>query len=205
MSYQLVKNSRKNLKERCVYVMGGVCQLCGYHKTVSALEFHHIDPEQKDFAIGHNTNVSWGKARNEIKKCALLCANCHREVHSGEFDFQLYSPFDEEKAREIDLIYQKLKTHEIVYCKYCGKEISRDARTQQCRECYEKNIQIEKENKHNITRELLKDLIRTKPFTHIGKMYGVSDNAVRKWCDKYGLPRSSKEIKSYSDEQWELI
>ena len=36
-------------------------------------------------------------------------------------------------------------------------------------------------------------------------MYGVSDNAIRKWCDSENLPRKSKEIKSYSDEEWDLI
>ena len=56
-----------------------------------------------------------------------------------------------------------------------------------------------------ISREELKKLIRTTPFTTIGKQYGVTDNAVRKWCDKYNLPRKVKEIKSYSDEEWKLI
>lgn len=56
-----------------------------------------------------------------------------------------------------------------------------------------------------ISREELKKLIRATSFTTIGKQYGVTDNAVRKWCDKYNLPRKVKEIKSYSDEEWELI
>lgn len=54
-------------------------------------------------------------------------------------------------------------------------------------------------------REELKYLIRTLPFTQIGKMYGVSDNAVRKWCDFEKLPRKKKEINSYSDSEWEKI
>ena len=53
--------------------------------------------------------------------------------------------------------------------------------------------------------EELKDLIRIKPFTKIGEQYQVSDNAIRKWCDKYNLPRKATEIKKYSDEEWELI
>lgn len=56
-----------------------------------------------------------------------------------------------------------------------------------------------------ITREELKNLIRTTPFTRIGEQYNVSDNAVRKWCDKYNLPRKVSEIKQYSDEEWEKI
>ena len=53
-----------------------------------------------------------------------------------------------------------------------------------------------------ISREDLKFLIRVEPFTHIAERYGVTDNAVRKWCDKYSLPRHSREIKRISDEDW---
>ena len=55
------------------------------------------------------------------------------------------------------------------------------------------------------SRKELKQLIRTKPFTQIGKMYGVSDNAIRKWCDFEKLPRKKNEINKYTDEEWELI
>jgi hypothetical protein len=48
-------------------------------------------------------------------------------------------------------------------------------------------------------------LIRTTPFTQIGKQFNVSDNAIRKWCDKYDLPRKSSEIKKYSNNEWENI
>ena len=53
-----------------------------------------------------------------------------------------------------------------------------------------------------VTREELKNLIRTMPFTKIGEKFNVSDNAIRKWCDKYNLPRKSSDIKKYSDEEW---
>lgn len=71
--------------------------------------------------------------------------------------------------------------------------------------------QKEKKNKQSqkwhcpLSRKELKDLIRTFPFTKIGNDFGVSDNTIRKWCDKYSLPRTKKEIKSYSDEEWNLI
>lgn len=55
------------------------------------------------------------------------------------------------------------------------------------------------------SREELKQLIRTKPFTQIGKIYGVSDNAIRKWCDFEKLPRKKNEINKYTDEEWALI
>ena len=55
------------------------------------------------------------------------------------------------------------------------------------------------------TKEELKEMIRIKPFTQIAQQYKVTDNAVRKWCDSYGLPRTKTEINSYSDEEWKLI
>lgn len=56
-----------------------------------------------------------------------------------------------------------------------------------------------------VTREELKELIRTKPFTQIGKQFNVSDNAIRRWCDKFNLPRKSTEIKKITDEEWKNI
>ena len=49
------------------------------------------------------------------------------------------------------------------------------------------------------------NLIRTKPFVEIGKMFKVSDNTIRKWCDSYNLPRKVTDIKKYSDIEWEKI
>jgi hypothetical protein len=46
------------------------------------LEFHHLDPSEKDFVIA-TAAKSWGKNRilKEMKKCEVLCANCHRKHH----------------------------------------------------------------------------------------------------------------------------
>lgn len=52
------------------------------------------------------------------------------------------------------------------------------------------------------SRDELKKLIRTMPFTKIGEKFGVTDNAIRKWCDGYDLPRRVKDIKAISDEDW---
>ena len=84
------------------------------------------------------------------------------------------------------------------YCSVCGCEISYGAT--KCLSC------CNKEKSKNIPdRNTLKNLIRNTPFTQIGKKYNVTDNAVRKWCDKYGLPRRSGDIKKYSEEEWILL
>lgn len=56
-----------------------------------------------------------------------------------------------------------------------------------------------------VTREELKSLIRTTPFVKIGEKFKVTDNTIRKWCDKLGLPRRVCDIKKYSDEEWSKI
>ena len=88
------------------------------------------------------------------------------------------------------------------YCQDCGVEINKGAI--RCITCYNKYRTVPLENMP-VTREELKELIRIKPFTQIGKQFQVSDNAIRKWCDKFSLPRKSSEIKKYSDDDWSKI
>ena len=70
-------------KQKCVDYKGGCCQACGFSKHNSALEFHHLDPSQKDFGIGSKTSKPFESLKAELDKCALLCSNCHRMVHAG--------------------------------------------------------------------------------------------------------------------------
>ena len=89
---------------------------------------------------------------------------------------------------------------EKVYCCDCGIEIcSGSIRCLKCHSIFNRKV------KNRPSREELKNLIRTKPFTQIGVIYSVSDNSIRKWCDDYKLPRKASVIKKYSDEEWELI
>jgi predicted HNH restriction endonuclease len=76
-----VKRRRRELRKQAVNYAGGKCILCNYNKCLHALEFHHKDPTQKDFGISNGNCNSWNRMRNEIDKCILVCANCHREIH----------------------------------------------------------------------------------------------------------------------------
>lgn len=67
-----------------------------------------------------------------------------------------------------------------------------------CVECASKNARkVERPS-----REGLKELLRLKSFVEIGKIYGVSDNAVRKWCKTYNLPTKMSDIKSINSNDW---
>lgn len=72
---------RLSLKTQAIAHLGGRCQKCGYNRCVVALEFHHLDGLDKDFDISSKT--SWATIEPELKKCVLLCSNCHRETHDG--------------------------------------------------------------------------------------------------------------------------
>lgn len=73
---------RVNIKQRLVDYKGGKCQICGYDRCINALEFHHVNPEEKDFTISGGTK-SFDTLKPEIDKCILVCSNCHREIHAG--------------------------------------------------------------------------------------------------------------------------
>ena len=90
----------KKVKQKCVEYKGGKCSTegCGYNKCSKALDFHHLDPTTKSFTITEYLTSS--PIRNlldenkevllpdiliqELDKCILLCANCHRELHYDE-------------------------------------------------------------------------------------------------------------------------
>lgn len=66
-----------------VKLLGSKCQLCGYDKCIQSLVFHHKDPTTKKFNLSHGLQRSMPieDLINEAKKCLLLCANCHFELH----------------------------------------------------------------------------------------------------------------------------
>ena len=74
---------RKKVREMAITYKGGKCQNCGYSRCADALEFHHTNPSQKDFNISNKGHTrSWKRVKEELDKCVMLCANCHREIHS---------------------------------------------------------------------------------------------------------------------------
>jgi 5-methylcytosine-specific restriction endonuclease McrA len=76
------RSRRVKYKQNAVDMAGGKCSVCGYCKCISALEFHHLDPSEKEISIRYGLGRE--KLESELKKCVLLCANCHREVHSSQ-------------------------------------------------------------------------------------------------------------------------
>jgi 5-methylcytosine-specific restriction endonuclease McrA len=79
-----VQRRRWEGRRKALAYTSGRCQVCGYDRCADALEFHHLSSAEKDVGISSRGGTrSWRKIREELSQCVLLCANCHREVHSG--------------------------------------------------------------------------------------------------------------------------
>jgi transposase len=79
-----VARRRRAVRMSVVSEAGGRCAECGYDAYLGALQFHHIDPGEKEFALSsQGLTRSLERVRREAEKCVLLCANCHAEVEGG--------------------------------------------------------------------------------------------------------------------------
>ena len=77
------------------------CFLCGYDQHARSLDFHHLDPSKKEMAISQFMSIariSEEDLLEEIGKCVVLCANCHRMIH----DFVYYEPQKKYKMVQTD-------------------------------------------------------------------------------------------------------
>ena len=126
-------------------------------------------------------HIDGDKNNNTLENLTFLCPNCHTQTDT-------YGAKNSKK-------YGTRTTQQ--YCIDCGKPISRSAT--RCNQCAHNFIS------KCISKEELKQLIRTQSFCEVGRRYGVSDNAIRKWCKSYQLPSTKKDIKAYSDEEWEKL
>lgn len=174
------------------------CSKCGYDQNISALDFHHIDPNTKKFTLdGKNlTSKNIEDIFIEAEKCIVLCANCHREHHNPQTNLSQLNYKSENVIKFFVKYAQEKDTipKEKNFCKKCGKELlTSDAEI--CQDCH-----------HFLTRKVewptkeeLNTLILTKSLVAISKIYGVSDNNVRRWCKNYDLPYKLSDIKKYKE------
>lgn len=77
---QKIRNRRT--KEILAKENGSKCQICGYDRCLAALDFHHSDPNTKERQM---KGLSLKLARKEVKKCILVCSNCHKEIHNPDY------------------------------------------------------------------------------------------------------------------------
>lgn len=174
------KNSRAVIKclrkKKIDFVesFGGKCQVCGYNKCINALEFHHIEDKKEQPS---QVIFRWSKKRafEELKKCVLLCANCHREAHFKDKDVELKIPISiwiEVKCEQCQGLFQTQRSDS----KFCSTT---------CKQIFERRAE-------RPSREELFELVNRFSFLELGKKFNVSDNAIRKWCRSYGINPKTK-------------
>jgi len=199
-----VKRWRKRTKERIIKAMGGQCACCGYKKCDAALVLHHINPEKKEFGLGaiRASSIAWPKIVIELRKCVMVCHNCHNEIHNNILKIPEDAPKFNEKYAIYKLMHnkpqkyydeqkqiqqqtqrqiqkqkreekQKLNTHP---CKKCGKPAKRD-RTYCSISCaaFDRSTKIIWPNTN-----VLIEMVEQSSYLAVGKKLGVSDNAIRK-------------------------
>jgi len=169
---EIVVRAQKRKKIKAVNYFGGKCQKCGYDKCVDALEFHHIDKDQKEERPSYIiTHWSWERVLPELEKCILVCSNCHKEIHANSINLDLRNyvkPWIDKICLTCNTPFKTKMPDQ----KYCSNE------------CYSFANRITERP----TKEQLSDLITDKiSWTKMGKMFHVSDNAVRKWARAYKI------------------
>lgn len=120
---------------------------------------------------------------NRLENLRWVCPNCNQQLETTGF-----------KGGAKDH-----KLHKKYYCIECGKEVTYKRRY--CHKCASKLTR----KAERPSREKLKELIRNFSFTKIGDSFGVSGNAIRKWCINENLPKRKREILQYTDSEWENI
>lgn len=173
-----VVRAQKRKKAFAVERFGGKCTVCGYSKCLAALEFHHVDNKEEapSYVI---YRWSWKRAKKELKKCILVCANCHREIHHEESDISFRV-----------VIKPWLKTQ----CKCCLLEF--DTKNESQKYCCQRCRETGSRKTGRPPKEELMKLISDKiPWVLLGQRYGISDNGVRKWARAYDIQWEKRKYK----------
>ena len=149
--------------------------MCGYKRNYASLDFHHLDPQDKEFDWSKLRLKKWDLILKELSKCILLCRNCHGELHNPQafIDDQYELRLNDNNNLNLDL----KPTGKCLYCEcdvYGSKFCSTNCSTLSRR----KSIRPK-------TKEELEKLIQENGYVKTGKLFGVSDNAIRKWLNQY--------------------
>lgn len=169
----LQKKRWKDRKVKIVELLGGQCERCGYDKNYAALDLHHINPDDKEYLLRDVIRRPWNVVIAEIRKCELICKNCHSEHHHPQWNkHDIEQPTQHAKHLEHKRpIY--VNTSECPVCKkpsygttYCSNQCAQFSR---------------RKVKARPTKEELSEMAKHMSICAIGRQFGVSDNAIRKW------------------------
>lgn len=177
MNKKTVYTRKRNIgiKKALIAYKGGKCQRCGYCKDIPRVyDFHHSNPDEKDFTIG-NCKCGLEILKKEADKCILVCKNCHAEIHH-ELDIDKYNEATSYKVRESMVLYEKK-------CKTCGNSfITRFENQQTCKFGCNKAKMPNREELENKFKEL-----NSKRAV---KYFKCSHATLIEWLDFYKIPHN---------------
>lgn len=199
-SVESVDKRRKQLRHEIVLYKGGKCEICGYDKCEAALEFHHLNPEEKEFQLSCGNTYSIEKLKKEADKCILVCANCHREIHdkinNDKYQSKINQYLDDwDKQFDIEQIKKDIND------KLTQKEIAlkNNLSIPTLRYYLKKNNIVMKEKRVYDIQDMIVLMKKYKNYTKVGKELGISDNAVKKRFKKHGYPTKLKDLLEFLD------
>lgn len=179
MSTESVNLWRINTKNRIVEAFGGKCGICGYNKCNASLALHHINPSDKEFSFSkvRANPKSWDKIVIELRKCVMICHNCHSEVHDGITQLP-------DNITKFDETYTKYKeTHANVHpCPVCNI-MTPDWKTTCSSKCSAKYSHSNRMQWNSIN---LSKLLETNTPNEIATTYNCSIATIYKRINKIG-------------------
>ena len=213
---EAVANKRKRNKIKLVEYKGGKCEICGYNKCIDALEFHHLDPSEKEYGLSNGNTSNFEKMKSEADKCILVCANCHREIHAKEREEKKKNKEEEflYRINEFYQVHQELrKDSNFIKTVFASETFKNDVKEKVPKKELSKKYNIGlttitkylkdnnlwyTENNNNeklksyTVDEFINDFKKLSNIEAIGRKFGVTGNAIKKWCKKNGLPYKKK-------------
>ncbi len=170
--YERDRHKKLARRIKIVKLMGGKCRHCNYAKNYAALDIHHKDPKTKELTGQELKEKPWNKVIEEIKKCELLCRNCHMEFHHPHLNIgeDLNLP---EPVPNLQMNVGK--------CPRCQGD------TFGTKFCSTRCASISKRKSKRPRKATLRKKMKIMSWCAMGREYGVSDNAVRKWAKAYEL------------------
>lgn len=165
------------MKRRIIAAMGGRCVCCGYNRYSGSLALHHMDPDEKDFGFGsmRKSARSWTKVVVELRKCVLVCHNCHSEIHGGVRKV----PRNAVRFNEAWANYSAAG-RQPTPCERCGNPTKNRTCTRTC--AVLSATKADWPSDEDLRKEVWETSMRA-----VGLRLGVSDKAVKKRCVRLGI------------------
>jgi hypothetical protein len=171
------------LKLDAIDYKGGCCIKCGYDACPAAMVFHHRDPSKKELEWKRLKRRSWAFIMVELDKCDLMCNRCHAEHHwDPKIVDEAINWLNNKRLHRESMRINDMERNG--KCKFCNKSFIRTSDRHQ-RFC---SLQCSHKMQERIDwppTDKLREMVGKSGQVQVGKMLGVSPNAVKYRIDKH--------------------